>query len=175
MAFSNQDLELMNEARNMSSFSPDPSMKCGTVIFNAGMIVGSGWNDMPVGWNGNCRTDEEVWQRPLKYDRVVHGEVNAVLDAGHEAEGAVAYCWPPGLGPACSRCAAVMIQAGITKVFFVDKGTFSSEHWNKPVEIGNEMFKEAGVELVGIPLEEFEAFLATQENPDGLPAAGRTA
>lgn len=159
MTYTDKDIELMQEAEAASKHSPDPSMKCGTVLIKNGGIVGQGCNDMPKGLMDNCRTDAVVWERPLKYERVVHGEVNACISAGHAAKGSVAYCWPPGLGPACSRCAAVMIQSGILRVFYVDKGTFSSEKWNEPVLLGNEMFREAGVEIVAIPLEAYENLL----------------
>lgn len=142
------DLVRMYLAEQASLKSPDPSMKCGTVLVKNGDVVGVGCNDMPRG----CSQAPEVWERPLKYERVVHGEVNAVIEAGDNAFGSIAYCWPPGCGPACSRCAAVMIQAGVKQVYFVDKGTFSSEKWNEPVLLGNKMFGEAGIELVAIPL-----------------------
>lgn len=152
--YTDEDLVYMLQAEQASLLSPDPSMKCGTVLVKNGHVVGRGCNDMPRG----CRQDPEVWERPMKYERVVHGEVAAVLDAGDNAHGSIAYCWPPGLGPACSRCASTMIQAGVKTVYYVDKGTFSSPAWNAPVALGNEMFAEAGVELVAIPLEEYNAF-----------------
>lgn len=152
--YTEQDLKYMYRAEQASLQSPDPSMKCGTVLVKNDNVVGIGCNDMPRG----CSQAPEVWERPLKYERVVHGEVSAVLDAGDNAFGSIAYCWPPGLGPACSRCAAVMIQAGVKRVYYVDKGSFSSATWNEPVQLGNKMFGEANIELVAIPLAEYNSY-----------------
>lgn len=166
MAGKREELQLANdiywleEAELASRHSPDPSMKCGSVIVNDDdELVGMGWNDMPRG----CSQSEEIWNnRPLKYERVVHGEVSAVIDAGNDARGATIYCWPPGIGPSCARCTAVIIQSGIKRVVFVQTGE-ENPRWSESVKIGLEMYKEAGVEVVGVPVEEYNGLLSRPE------------
>ncbi len=91
--------------------SKDPSTTVGAVIAdpNSHEIVSIGYNGFPRG----VRDDEALLNdRPSKYARVVHAEVNAILFAGHRARGMDLY----GTLFPCNECAKVIIQAGIRRV-----------------------------------------------------------
>ena len=72
--------------------------------------------------------------------------MNAIYNAtysGVSLDGAVLYVY--GL-PICSECAKGIIQVGIKKVI-IEKSK-ELDNWNESVALSQEMFDEAGVELV---------------------------
>jgi len=148
------DSRYLDAARLYASWSKDPSTQCGAVIVRpdrgfAGKIVGEGFNGFPK----RCNDGPEVYaDRPLKYARVVHAEMNALLNAAQPLHGCTLYTWPPNVGPSCDRCSAHIIQAGITRVVFkMDndklKGGFS-DRWGESIKRGLDMYEEAGVEVI---------------------------
>lgn len=96
-------------AEHVASWSKDPSTKCGAVIVDpmTHRVVSLGFNGFPAGV-----PDEQdlLGDRAIKYEMVVHAEVNAILFAGIPLAGMALFTWP---FPPCSRCAAVVIQSGI--------------------------------------------------------------
>ncbi len=91
-------------------------------------------------------TDERYNHRETKYKFVVHAEMNAIYNAtysGTSLDGATLYVH--GL-PICSECAKGIIQVGIKKV--VIEKSKELDNWNESVQLSQEMFNEAGVELI---------------------------
>jgi dCMP deaminase len=98
-------------AHTIGSWSRDPSTKCGAVLVRPNRSVASmGFNGFPKEMDDDPRLYEI---RDMKYDRVVHAEMNALM-----------FCRDPvplygyslyTTAPCCSRCAIHMIQAGIRK------------------------------------------------------------
>lgn len=89
--------------------SKDPNTKVGAIVVHAnGRAVSLGYNGFPRG------VDEspEKWERPEKYERVVHAEENALLNAPFDTEGGTLYCT---LRP-CHPCLGKIINAGIRRV-----------------------------------------------------------
>ncbi len=92
--------------------SKDPNTQVGCVIVDENMDpVAFGYN----GFGPGSEETEELWQRPAKYDHVIHAETNAIGRAarrGCSTEGATAYitAFP------CLPCAKVLIAAGIKEV-----------------------------------------------------------
>jgi len=133
-------------AEYVATASKDPSTKCGAVIVRPDKSVAS------VGFNGfakGCDDDPALYaNRELKYERVVHAEVNAILLAREPLAGYTIYTYPPGYGPSCARCSSHIIQAGIIRVVHIqDKSEFALR-WKPSAEIGLKMYEEAGVEVV---------------------------
>jgi dCMP deaminase len=130
----------------VSSWSKDPSTKCGAVIVRPDKTIASvGFNGFPIG----CDDSDELYaDKDTKYSRVVHAEMNALLHAKESLHGYVMYTWPPGYGPSCDRCSAHIIQAGIsTVVHRLDTSDFASR-WKEPALSGLQMYQEAGVNVV---------------------------
>lgn len=140
------DLRFLDLAQLVSTWSKDPSTKCGAVIVRPDRTVASvGFNGFPRG----CDDDPALYaDRDLKLSRVVHAEQNALLHAGESVKGYTLYSWPPGFGPSCDRCTAHIIQAGITRVVYkrVEDEGFSSR-WKEAVERGLDMYDEAEVDV----------------------------
>jgi dCMP deaminase len=153
------DQRFMDVAELVSTWSKDPSTKCGAVIVKREpngkrRIVGTGYNGFPAG----CDDSEEVYaDRELKYARVIHAEQNAILNAEESLYGTTIYTWPPGYGPSCDRCSAHIIQAGITEVVYqLDESDFAMR-WKDAAERGLDMYREAGVKVrVHLPEKEVE-------------------
>lgn len=95
-------------AQYISTRSKDPSTKCGAVIVRPDHTVCSvGYNGFPKGMTDRS---EDYANREIKYDKVVHAEMNALLHAREPVVGYSLYTFP--LHP-CHRCMVHMIQADI--------------------------------------------------------------
>ena len=115
-------------ATNVYSTTPNP--RVGSVIVKDGQIVGTGWHAKPG--------------HP-------HAEVNALLDAGEAARGAIAYV---SLEPCCHHgktppCTEALIAAGVAEVVY---GMLDPN----PVVAGKgiQALRDAGIRVSGPLLEE---------------------
>ena len=127
-------------AEHIAGWSKDPSTKVGAVIVDADRrIISTGYNGFPRGvedWPS--RLDN----RDVKYEMIVHGEINAILFANQSIYGCTLYTWP--FMP-CSRCAAIVIQSGIRTVVAPYN---DNPRWKDSFELTEQMFREAGVRLI---------------------------
>lgn len=131
------DHHFMEMAKLVSLRSKDPSTKVGAIIVDAAKhIVSTGFNGFPRG----IKDDDRLKNRELKYEIIIHGEINAILAAGKSVKGCTVYTYPL---PPCSRCASLLIQAGITRVVAPPP----QERWIAGCKLGKELFAEAGVEV----------------------------
>lgn len=133
----------LNIAKEVSSWSKDPSTKVGAVIVDKDQrFISLGYNGFPKGVKD---TIEKLKDREQKYKHMVHAERNALLFANKSLKGCTIYTYP--FMP-CSECASMIIQSGIKKVFsFPSEETYGAERWNESFKISKNMFKEAGVKL----------------------------
>ena len=118
-------------------WSKDPSTQVGAVLVDPETctVLGTGYNGFP---RGVLDDPERYNDRPAKYARVVHAEVNAILTASKSARGATLYS---SLAP-CNECAKMIIQAGVKRVV---APPLTMSRWNESHQIAVEMFGEAGV------------------------------
>lgn len=138
------DRRFLELAALASEWSKDPSTKVGAVIVRQDRSVASvGFNGFPRG----CLDDPALYaDREVKYERVVHAEMNAILAAGEAVRGYTLYVTLPP----CQCCAAHIIQSGIARVVclgIVIDGF--SKRWGDSCKGALDMFAEAGVEVVG--------------------------
>ena len=122
--------------------SKDPSTQVGACIVNKNNIIESiGYNGLPKG----CSDDEFPWDKEgealnTKYPFVVHGELNAILNAkGKDLSGCRIYV---ALFP-CNECAKAIIQSGISEVIYLSDKYANTDS----VRASKLMFKCAGVKL----------------------------
>ncbi len=132
----------MELAELVSSWSKDPSTKCGVVVVRGRKLLASGYNGFPPG----IADDDRLHDRSKKYPRVIHAEMNGLLQAGHLAEGATLYGSWPGGGTPCSNCAKHIVTAGVIRVV-VPEGEHVNENWAEEQRLGGEILLEAGVEI----------------------------
>jgi len=131
-------------AKEVATWSKDPSTQVGTVTVGAKKeVLSLSFNGFP---RGIKVTPERYNHRETKYKFVVHAEMNAIYNAtysGTSLDGATLYIY--GL-PICSECAKGIIQVGIKKV--VIEKSKELDNWNESLRLSQEMFSEAGVELI---------------------------
>jgi len=135
------NLRFLHLAQTIALWSKDPSTKVGAVIVRPDKTIASvGYNGFPRGMDddGSLYLDREE-----KYDRIIHGEINAILNAKEPLNGYCLYTYP--LAP-CNRCAVQVIQAGITKVVFPKLEEDLRERWGASVARTKEYLDEVGVE-----------------------------
>lgn len=145
------NFRMLETARLVSTWSKDPSTKCGAVVFRPDRTIASvGYNGFPRG----CNDARDYYNnREEKYGRVVHAEVNAILSAREPLHGYSLATWPAGAAPSCDRCTTCIIQAGIKKVVHIlDTESEFSARWADAMRRSLAMYREAQVEVVAYPL-----------------------
>lgn len=142
------DRRYLELAKQVSTWSKDPSTQVGAVL-----VSGDGQREF-VGYNGFPRgiadTDERLNNRELKYQMVVHAEINAILKAGRDARGGVLYVYPSFmLPPICHDCAKFAIQAGVAGIvgYVPDENDPRVQRWKNSITTAREMWLEAGLHI----------------------------
>lgn len=101
----------MDIAHAVSARSKDPATNVGCVIVNQDKrIIGTGYNGMPPGMTET----EEMWQRPEKYQWVIHSEIGALVHSTQPVKGGTLYCT---MFP-CAECAKAIASSGIVRVVY---------------------------------------------------------
>jgi dCMP deaminase len=139
------DRRFLRLAREIASWSKDPSTQVGAIIVDALRIpVALGYNGLP---RGIADTQERLTDRSLKYSLIIHAELNALHNAGRSVRGCTLYTWP--LMP-CSSCAGHLIQAGIARVVAPIARDDLHRRWADSLHVARELLLEAGVELTEV-------------------------
>ena len=127
----------------VGTWSKDPSTKVGAVIVDRhGRVVSTGYNGLARGVAGS---EERLTDRDVKYKIILHAEENAILFARRDLTGCSLFV---SSLPPCAHCASVIIQSGIGRVY--TRNVEIPERWKKSMELTEQMFGEAGVELVRV-------------------------
>jgi len=137
------DTRFLELAKQIASWSKDPSTKVGCVVVGPDREIRStGFNGLPRGIKDS---DERLNNREIKYPMICHAEENAIMHAariGISLKECRAYVsWPP-----CTRCARSLIQAGITEVIYPESIDIP-ERWATDFNLSLNMFKEAKVKI----------------------------
>lgn len=135
------DRRFLEMARLVSTWSKDPSTKIGVVLVKDRKVVATGYNGFPTG----VADDERLHEREEKYALIVHAEMNAILQAGHDAEGSTLYLWG-FTGPPCRGCTKHVIQAGIKRVV-VNGGNPPPDRWKAELDAAYATYEEVGVPM----------------------------
>lgn len=134
----------LNLAKQVSTWSKDPSRKIGAVAIGAqGQVLSQGYNGFPRGVRDS---EERLNNREEKYKYTVHAEMNCIYNAclnGISLKGSILYVY--GL-PICEKCAPGIIQVGIKKVIMCS--TEFVETWEDSYNLAEKMFNEAGIDVI---------------------------
>ena len=133
-------LRFLRLAHEVASWSVDPSTKVGCILVRDRRVISTGYNGFPKNISDNF---ERLMDREKKYEITVHAEVNAITTAalhGVSTDGCSAYVT---FSP-CSRCAAVLINAGIKEVY-VTGGSIIPDRWLDNLITASNLLAEAGV------------------------------
>lgn len=132
----------MSLAEVVASWSKDPSTGVGAVIVDQNQRVVS------VGFNGLPRLvydhQHRLADRPTKLKVTLHAEENAILFAKRDLTGCTCYTWPM---PPCSHCAALLIQAGVTRVVGSMPTLELMDRWKPDFLLAEEMYNESEVKF----------------------------
>jgi dCMP deaminase len=141
------DVRFLDLAQHISTWSKDPSTKVGAVIVDTkNRIVSTGYNGFPH----NTSDDNELYlNRKIKYQRIVHADMNAIMFAKADLTGCCMYTWPQ---PPCSRCAGPIIQSGIIRCVSVPIEEKNVDRWGEDANMALSMLLEARVKVVTITL-----------------------
>lgn len=134
-------------AKEVSTYSKDPSTKTGAYIFSrTGKPLSFGYNG-PVRKMDDSRTD--IHERPKKLYYYEHAERNAIYNAEVNLKDAVMFCthFP------CADCTRAIIQNGITTIVIDEehgpgKNTGFSERWQESMEASLDMLNSTGVKII---------------------------
>lgn len=113
-----KDYQFMRLAREIASWSKDPSSKLGAVAIseNNFIVLAQGYNGFPRG----IEDDHRLYIRALKYPIIVHAEMNLIYNAarnGTSLENSTVYVY--GL-PCCSDCVRGIIQSKVKRIVMCD-------------------------------------------------------
>lgn len=137
------DKRFIELAAQVGSWSKDPSKKVGAIIVDSKRrVLGLGYNGFP---RGVLDLGETYENKEEKYKRVVHAELNAILNSVGSVGGCTLYVTPL---PPCNECAKAIIQSGISKI--VVSGEVSNSKWVDSAKVSYSMFQQAGVNCVRI-------------------------
>lgn len=135
------DTYFLGMARYVSRKSKDPSTKTGAVIVRPDRTVCS------IGYNGFPRKieDRPEWlqNREIKYELIIHCEMNALLHSREPIQGYVLYTYPFS---SCRRCCVHMIEAGISRAVFPAASTDINSRWGRDIDIVKARYNEAEIE-----------------------------
>ena len=105
----------INIAKEVAKKSKDPSSQVGAVIVNENnQLVSTGFN----GFIAKCDERIMTYERPLKYNLILHAEMNALIFANTDVHNCTIYSTH---GP-CDNCLKHILQAGIRKFYYDDPG-----------------------------------------------------
>lgn len=139
------DRYFMDMARLAATRSKDPNTQVGAVLVRDRDALMTGYNGFAPG----VAESHVLWERPTKYSRVIHAEVNAIARCarrGVSTDGATLYVthFP------CNKtgCARIVIAAGIKRVVVpVDDRL---EGWGEDQEEARRLLNEAGVDTIAL-------------------------
>ena len=144
------DRRFLQLAEQVSTWSKDPSTRCGSVVTNGrNNIVSLGFNGFPPGIE-----DKPEWleDRSIKLKIVRHAEANALYHASFSRLPAKAiYVWPM---PPCAQCASAIIQAGLQRIVTCRPDPSRAERWSDDWGLAEEMYLQAGIYLDYLALPE---------------------
>ncbi|QDP60589.1 MAG: putative ComE operon protein 2 [Prokaryotic dsDNA virus sp.] len=129
----------MDLAERTAQMSKDPTTQVGAVVVQDRRVVGMGYNGFPAGIPDDPKM---LGDREAKLARMIHAEMNALLQAGRAAAGATLYVHGFA-APPCTRCTAHIIQAGIIHV--VVAGQPAPARWVADFTESSSMLRVSGV------------------------------
>lgn len=135
------DTRFIDLAKLVASWSKDPSTQVGAVIVDKDKrIVSTGFNGFPQG------VVDESTEREIKLLRTIHAEENALLFARRDVTGMTVYV----TRPPCARCAAKLIQSGVSRVVYPLPPIDFIERWDNEMREAQAMFSQVGTVITAL-------------------------
>lgn len=133
------DMRFLRLAREIASWSKDPSTQVGAVIVRPDKTIASlGYNGFP---RGIPDRPETYANREEKYRYIVHAEANAIVSAREPLFGYTLYTLPL---PVCQDCCKLALQAGIMRFVSLIPSPEQYQRWGASLTASDWMIMEAG-------------------------------
>jgi dCMP deaminase len=151
------DIRFIRMAREVASWSKDPSTQVGSIAVKNKKIIATGYNGFPKNIKDRSK---DLYDRERKLKLTVHGEMNMIYNAvehGVKLEGSTVYIW--GL-PTCEDCWKGLVQTGVSRVvmpnveFEGGKWKDGCNHAKKFMEISDINITEYLMSWPGLDYEE---------------------
>ena len=137
----NWDIKYIKLADYIAQWSKDTT-HVGAVIVKNDSVISMGFNGLPCG----CVDDERRYERPAKYEWMVHAEEAAILNAaknGISLKGSTIYInWFP-----CARCAGMIVNSGISKLCCDKIPDYNDVRYGESFRIAKDKLVEGEVEI----------------------------
>lgn len=130
----------MRIAKEISTWSKDPSTKVGAIAVRDRRIIAQGYNGFPKGVYDDPKL---LMDRERKYELTIHAEKNMIYNAAKEGislQDADIYVW--GL-PTCSECAKALVQADVGSVT-VSLECLEGDRWADSWDKAKNLYWETG-------------------------------
>ena len=138
------DRRFLQLADQIAQWSKDPSRGVGAVIVSGSrQVVATGFNGLPRGFEDK----PERLQRPVKYDLVVHAELNAIVQCARNGVCPIDCTLYTSFAP-CVHCSLATVQAGIRRVVTWEPDLVGGDaHWLDSIGKSRLVLEEVGVRL----------------------------
>lgn len=119
-----------------SKLSKDPSTKVGSVIASFDNLqISTGYNGFPAGLDES----PNKWERPIKYQYVIHSELNAIMHCPfdiHRVPSTLYVTHQP-----CHRCMGHIRNAGIKRIVYTNpySNLEYPDIWNEIAQLFDEV------------------------------------
>lgn len=129
------DERFMTIAKEVATWSKDPSTKVGCVITKGKYRIAEGYNGFP---SGIPDSEELLNDRKMRLYLTDHAERNAIDTATVPLDGCTIYV----TSHPCANCAKAIAKAGIKKVYYLDGTPEFNERWKEEIEIAQFIFQK---------------------------------
>lgn len=135
------DDRFLTLAKQIATWSKDPTTQVGCVIVKKKRIIATGFNGFPVGIPDS---PELLCDKHHKRPRMVHAEMNALHFATKSVKNSSIYV----THHPCAACTASLLQHRPERIVIPAGPEFNlSEDWKLSVAISKDMLEKAGVKL----------------------------
>jgi dCMP deaminase len=136
------DKRFLDLAKTVGTWSKDPSTGVGAIIVDELRRVRG------VGFNGFARgikdSHDLLEDRHAKLNRMVHAEINAVLNSSTNIDGCTIYLTIPP----CNMCTNFLIQAGVKRIIWLKPSKELIERWGESWALSYSLLQEANIEYI---------------------------
>jgi dCMP deaminase len=112
------------------------------IVSASKQIIATGFNGLPRG----IEDLPERLERPVKYDLIVHAEMNAIIQCARNGVSPLGSTLYSSFSP-CVSCGIAIVQAGISQVI-TQRPAEGDAHWIESIEKSRAVFEEANVRFI---------------------------
>lgn len=149
------DIRFLNLAKEIATWSKDPSTKVGCVITkNVNQIVSLGYNGFP---RGDEDLISDYFDRQVKYTKIIHAEENAInhsiINGYSDLKGCTVYTYP--FQP-CKDCASRLTKLFPDRIVSLNARGKHLFRWRASFDVAKKIFEDNLIDFKLYPFIEKE-------------------